>query len=425
MHNSVKSVLKKPPIHIIGGGVIGLSSAWYLRQAGHEVVVIDRSDLSDGTSHGNAGMIVPSHFVPLAAPGVIAQGIRWMFDAKSPFFIKPRLSWELLQWLGQFYRACSRDKVERAAPVLKAYNELSKDLYRQFSQIEGFNFNFEEKGLLMLYREAATEREEREMAEKAHELGMAAEVLTGEALAKLEPNIRLSVRGGVYYPGDAHLYPNRFLAQLIQRLQADGVQFLTGRTVTDWRTERGRISALLLSDGTSLPIDRVVLAAGSWSGRLAKKLGLRLLLQDGRGYSITLPEPTIAPSIPTILTEARVAVTPMGGDLRIGGTLEISNFATHVNPRRLSGILESLPRYYPDLQPAMPSPKDVWIGYRPCSPDGLPYLGASRRFPNLTLATGHAMMGMSLGPATGWLVAEIIGGKTPSIDTSLFEPERF
>lgn len=412
-------------VHIIGGGVAGLCSAWYLREAGFEVTVIDRGDLMGGTSHGNAGMIVPSHFVPLAAPGVIAQGIRWMFNAKSPFYIKPRLSLELMQWLWLFYRSCNPEHVRRSMPVLLDYHLWSKELYEEFSREPGFDFAFEKKGLLMLYKTAKAEQEESELAEKAHELGAHAEVLDESGVKALETGIQTDVRGGIFFPDDAHCYPDRFMAQLRTACAEKGVAFLSSTAVQDIQTSAGRIAGLTLSDGRQEKTDWLVLAAGSWSGQLAAQLGIKLPLQDGKGYSVTLPDARMRPSIPSILCEARVAITPMGADVRIGGTLEISHFSSRPNPARVAGILESLPRYYPGWEVGMPAEETIWQGYRPCSPDGLPYMGLSAKYPNLCFATGHAMMGMSLGPATGKWVAELLSGKPQTIASEIFHPERF
>ncbi len=412
-------------IHIIGGGIIGLCTAWYLRQEGYEVVVIDQTDLTDGTSHGNAGMIVPSHFMPLATPGVIAKGMRWMFNSKSPFFIKPRLSLDLLQWLWQFYRSCSAQKVQEAIPLLRDYNEWSKQLYKELAATENFQFCFEEKGLLMLFKNTKAEKEEKAIAEQAHELGIDAQVLSATEVQQLESDIGLDILGGIYYPGDAHLYPNLFMQQMAQQLRYQGVQFLTGQAVTQFKTNKGGISQLVLSNQQKIAVEKVLLATGSWSAKLLKPLGLKMLLQDGKGYSITLSKPPLRPSIPTILTEAKVAITPMGTDLRIGGTLEISNFSSRINQSRLTGILESIPHYYPNLKIETPNLKEVWHGFRPCTPDGLPYIGYSPKYNNLLLATGHAMMGMSLGPATGKLLAQIIADKKTSLPIDAFRVERF
>lgn len=412
-------------IHIIGGGVIGLCSAWYLKQEGHEVVVIDNTDLTDGASHGNAGMVVPSHFIPLATPGVMAKGIRWMFDKRSPFFIKPRLSPQLLEWVWKFYRSATPEKVNKAIPVLKQLNERSRDLYQQFAATPPFDFDLERKGLLLLYNSPKTEQEEIEIAEKAHGLGMEARVLSSTEVQQLETGVKVDVRGGVYYPGDAHFYPNTFIRQLAAELKASGVNFITGKSIVDFNTGGGKIEKLLMSDGSAIDVKQVVLAAGSWSARLLKKAGVKILLQDGKGYSVTYENLAARPEIPTILTEAKVAITPMGKHLRIGGTLEISNFSEKINQFRLQGILNSLRHYYPEFSVEMPDEKSVWHGYRPCSPDGLPYIGKSKKIENLIVATGHAMMGMSTGPATGKLVAQMFAGEKTEMDVSLFRVDRF
>lgn len=412
-------------IHIIGGGVIGLCSAWYLAQEGHEITVIDKTDLSDGTSHGNAGMVVPSHFVPLATPGVIAKGIRWMFDKRSPFFVKPRLNRELLQWIWQFYRACTPEMVDRAIPSLKHLNEWSRDLYREFAANPAFDFDLENKGLLMLYKDKKTAREEIEVAEKAHEMGLEAQLLSPAEVQQLETGVKVDVLGGVYYPEDDHLYPNTFMQQLVKELKGLEVKFETGKSVVDINTSNGKAENILLSNGQTIPVEHLVLAGGSWSAKLLKKSGVKILLQDGKGYSMTYKSPASRPGIPTILTEAKVAVTPMGNDLRIGGTLEISNFSEKIHKYRLEGILNSMPRYYPELTLPALDQKYVWQGYRPCTPDGLPYIGKSKKVENLVVATGHAMMGMSMGPGTGKLVAQVLQDQPLSMEIDLFRVDRF
>ncbi len=404
-------------IHIIGGGIIGLCSAWYLNKEGFDVTVIDRTDLCSGTSHGNAGMIVPSHFVPMASPGVVAQGIRWMFNAKSPFYVKPRLSLNLLQWLWKFYRSSTEKHVSACVQTLLEYNQWSKELYGEFAKLPEFNFDFERKGLLMLYQTAHQEQEEKELAERAHELGVSAEIISESGLKTLEPSIEINARGGIYFPGDAHLQPGYFIRDLIVALKQRGVEFLLNNEVEGFGTDGDRIQSLNLS-GQTVSIDHVLIAAGTWSGKLVQMLKGSLPLEPGKGYSVTLSEPEAIPEIPSILTEAKVAVTPMGSSLRIGGTLELGQLSLQINHKRVSGILESMPRYYPQIQTEQLKRQEIWQGFRPCSPDGMPYVDTGIIYQNLTIATGHGMMGMSLGPATGKLVAELIADRKSSLDLS-------
>ncbi len=412
-------------IHIIGGGVIGLCSAYYLQQAGHEVTVIDQGDFAAGCSFGNAGMVVPSHFIPLASPGVIAKGLKWMFQSSSPFFIKPRLDLSLLQWLWQFYRACHPDRVQAAMPVIRDLNQDSKELYHELSKSLGLAFDFEAKGLIMLYRSAKGEQEELDTAATANQIGVEARALTPAEVQQLEPNTTVNSLGGVLYPGDAHMSPHQFMSALIHELRQKGVTFIPQTQVKAWQTNKGKITHLLSQDGKKVAVDQVVLAAGSWSEKLLRGLDIKMPIQDGKGYSITLSKPANRPTLPSILSEDKVAITPMGEDLRFGGTLELGGMKTSVNPKRVQGILSALPQYYPDVTIPKQDNLDIWVGFRPCSPDGLPYIGRSRKISNLVIAGGHAMMGLSLGPITGKLVAEIIDEKKSSINLSLLHPERF
>ena len=417
--------MNQPHVHIVGGGIVGLCSAWYLHKAGCEVTVVDAGTFEGGTSFGNAGMIVPSHIVPMAAPGVISQGLKWLLDDKSPFYIKPRLNIELLQWIWNFNKSATMAHVNRSMPLLYAYNELSKRLYRELASEAGFDFGFSESGLLMLYRTEAYQAEESLLAEKARSVGMKAEVLDLEGVQRLEPDLELDVLGGVYFPGDAHLYPNHFMSQMRINLHKNGVAFLSDSKVVNFETNGRKIKALHTSKGDRVSVTHVLLSSGSWTAKVLKKLGVRMLLQDGKGYSITLENPPVRPRIPTILSEAKVAITPMGNDLRIGGTLEISGLSPKLNMLRVEGIVESVPNYYKNVDVPFSSATQVWKGYRPCSPDGLPYLGPSNRYENLTVGTGHGMMGLSLGPATGKLLAEYITHSDTSLDISAYRLDRF
>ncbi|MEL7221044.1 MAG: FAD-dependent oxidoreductase, partial [Bacteroidota bacterium] len=310
--------MSRNKIHIVGSGIIGLCTAWYLNKAGCEVTIIDKNDITDGTSFGNAGMIVPSHFVPMAMPGVIAQGLKWMLYSKSPFYIKPRLNADLIQWLWHFSRSANAKQVAQSIPVLYELNEKSKWLYKEMVEEEGFNFSFEEKGLLMLYKTKKQANEEEELAEKAHRLGVKAEIFSPTDLKRLDPEVDLDVLGGIYFPGDAHLYPNQLMGQLMTHLKQSGVAFLSNTAVIDLKTKGSKIEALLTDKNKLIPVKNVLLSSGSWTGIILKKAGIKIHLQDGKGYSMTFKKPALRPRIPTILSEAKVAITPMGDDLRIG-----------------------------------------------------------------------------------------------------------
>ncbi|MEO0505739.1 MAG: FAD-dependent oxidoreductase [Bacteroidota bacterium] len=412
-------------IHIVGGGIVGLCTAWYLNKAGCKVIVVDEHSLTEGTSFGNAGMIVPSHFVPMATPGVIQKGLKWMFNSKSPFYIKPRLSMELVQWLWQFYRSANAGHVHKVMPILFELNERSKELYKTMAKEQDFDFGFEEKGLLMLYKTKKQAEEEQILAEKAYQLGVKAEVLDANGLKRFEPEMDLDVLGGVYFPGDAHLYPNHLMAQLVNRLKQSGVTFLSETSIVDFTIKSARIQSLLTDADKAIPVENVILSLGSWTGHLLRKAGIKIYLQDGKGYSVTLENPGLRPRIPTILSEAKVAVTPMGNDLRIGGTLELSGLSQKINQKRVERIIESVPKYYKNIAVPFGTQTKIWKGYRPCTPDGMPYIGPSDTITNLFVGTGHGMMGLSLGAVTGKLLSQMIIREKPMLATEPFRLNRF
>lgn len=417
-------------IVILGGGVIGLSTAWHCRRQGFEVTVIDRQPrLRDGCSFGNAGMIVPSHFVPLAAPGMIQLGLKWMWNPESPFYIRPRFSWDLVDWLWRFQKACSRSHVAKAAPLLRDLHLASREsfaqLHAEFSSDEPGGFELNERGLLMLCRTSSMFDEEAETAEHAMKLGVDAEVLQAADIAKLEPDLELDVFGGVYYPRDCHLSPNRLMELLQSKLEAAGCQFRWETTWSGFTREGDRIRSVL-TDAGEFQADEVVLCAGVWSAEIAKSLGVSLPMQAGKGYSMTVEEPVQIPKICSILTEARVAVTPMGSSLRFGGTMELVGLDSSISQARLRGIAQSVPKYFPRFQVADFEHCEPWVGLRPCSPDGLPYMGRTKCCPNLMVSTGHAMMGISLAMVSGQLVADWMSGAEPKyVNLELLSPDRF
>lgn len=410
---------------IVGGGVIGLCTAYYALQKGLSVAIVERGAPDhDACSLGNAGMVVPSHFIPLAAPGMVALGLRMMANPESPFYIRPRLSRDLFDWGWKFARAANAGHVARSAPLLRDLSLASRCEYEQLAERFADAFGLVKKGLLMLCKSEHALAEEAHTAEMAHGLGLPAEVLTSDAAARLDPGVRMDIAGAVFFPQDCHLSPQKLMARLTQELEAGGAEFCWQTEVTGWRTEGGRIAAVQTSRG-DMTTDEYILAGGSWSPSIIRGLSLRLPMQAGKGYSVTLPHPRQKPELCSILTEARVAVTPMGDTLRFGGTMEITGLDETINPPRVRGILQAIPRYFPEFGPDDFRDLPVWRGLRPCSPDGLPYVGRFARYANLSAATGHAMMGVSLAPVTGKLMSQILTGDPPEIDIQALSPDRY
>jgi D-amino-acid dehydrogenase len=408
---------------IIGGGIVGLSSAYYLQKKGFDVTVLDKGDITDNCSFGNAGMIVPSHFVPMAAPGMIRQGIRWMFNSKSPFYVRPSLNANLISWGLKFMKHATEKHVAQSAEPLRDLSLLSKKLYGDLAKEPGFDFELSNKGILAFYKTDKAGEEESHLAQKANALGLDMAVLSAAACKALQPNLELDVLGAVHYRCDGHLYPAKLMNALITYLTKNGVSIVRGKEVDKIESDRNRITKVF-TGSTAWEADQYVIATGSWSPAVAKMADLQVSLMPGKGYSFMEAEPQQRLTIPALLCEARVAITPMNGSIRYGGTMELDRINSRVNMQRVSGIVESVPKYFPDLNPVIPNQKDIWYGFRPSSPDGLPYIGRSAKKHNLILATGHGMMGMSLGPATGLLVSQIIAEENMEMAVLPFSPER-
>lgn len=417
MPTDAKSVI------VVGGGVIGLASAYYLAKAGREVTVVERdSSLTSGCSEGNAGMVVPSHFIPLAAPGVIGQGLKWMLDPKSPFFLRPRLDLDLARWVWLFFRHANAGHVKRSEYLLRDLGLESRRLHIELAQGEGFPL--ETRGLLMLCQSEKGLEDEVEVAEAALRLGLEVEVFGKNRLKEFEPEAQVEALGGVWFQQDCHLAPLDFVGALRKGIIAAGGKFVEDE-VTDFVKEGSTITGVRSAAGSTLTADRIVLAGGMATLALARKLGLRLPMQGGKGYSLTLKEPNKALNLCSLLKEGRVAVTPMGKTLRIAGTMEICGADTSLSPARLQGIIESFCRFYPDFSAGDFEGIEPWIGLRPCSPDGLPYLGAAPGQERVVVATGHSMMGLSLAPVTGFLVEKLVSGEATGMELAPLAPERF
>lgn len=411
---------------IIGGGIVGLSSAYYLSESGHEVTVIDKTDISSNCSYGNAGYVCPSHFVPLATPGIVKQGLKWMWNSKSPFYVQPRLNLSLIDWGLKFMRSATPEHVERSAIPLRDIAILSQKMYEDWTRLPQFQFAYEHKGLLEVFQTEKGGDHAKHIMHRAHELGLKDTVLLdAAALQALEPHTTIEAKGAVWFKCDAHLYPNKLMTQLVADLKNKGVRFILNDEVTGFEKDQQQVTKVKTAKQV-VDADSVVIAAGSWSRELSALLQLKIPLMPGRGYSVTLEDSPHRLNYPSVLIEGRVALTPMDGNkIRFGGTMEITSTQTPPRYQRVQGILDAVKRYYPAFDVPMPAPEHIWYGYRPCSADGLPYLGRTKKWKNVVMATGHAMVGLSLGAGTGKLVSEIVNESSLSMDISAFKPERF
>jgi D-amino-acid dehydrogenase len=370
-------------------------------------------------------MIVPSHTVPLAAPGMVALGLKWMWNPESPFYIKPRCSWDLLQWGWKFWKSANAQHVARSAPILRDMHLASRKCYEDFAeQWGGDAFTLVKRGLLMLCKTQVVLDEEAHAAKSARKLGVPANVLTPAQAAALDSGVTMDIAGAVHFPLDCHLSPQQFMTQLHRRIVECGGEFRWDTNVLGWQKTGDKLTAVKTSNG-DVAAEEFVLAGGSWSPQTVRELGLRLPMQAGKGYSLTVKNPRELPQLCSIFTEARVAVTPMNGQLRFGGTMEMAGLDESIAQRRVQGIIRSVPNYFPAFRVEDFAGITPWRGLRPCSPDGMPYLGRTRWASNLVIATGHAMMGLSLGPITGKLVGQLLANETPSVDLRGISPDRF
>ena len=417
MHRRVETL-------VIGGGAIGICCAFYLNQLGKNVAVIEKGEICSGSSHGNAGLIVPSHSIPLAAPGVISQGLRWMIDPESPFYIKPRLDRKFLSWLWKFRGACSERNVNHALPVLSDLNAASLELFDELAALEGVDFNYEKKGVVQIFKTRKGLDKGIKEAQRVQEYGVASQLLGNKDLIPYSSGLRTSAVGGIFYPGDAQLIPDRFVNQLASLVENNGVRMLTSTEVLGFETAGRKVTSVNTTRG-DIAAEQIILAGGAWSSILACELNIKLPMEPAKGYSVTFKRPSSCPEIPIMMAETKVVLTPMGDMLRIAGTLELAGFDMSINNRRLQAILKSIPDYFPDFGISSLELIEIWRGLRPCSPDGLPYLGRPRRYDNVIIATGHGMKGISLAPVTGQIVSQLATAEKPQIDLTALNVERF
>ena len=407
---------------VIGGGVIGLCSAYFLRKEGCDVTIIDQSNMDQGASYVNAGYVAPSHLIPLAAPGVMKQGFKWMFDSSSPLYIKPRLQKEFLQWAWAFSKSCSQKNVETSIAAIKDISTLSVDLFAELKNTAGFSFQYENKGLLMLCQTNKALEKELVAARLAQQNGLEATEVSAEQLKIMEPNANMNAIGATHYQCDWHSTPTEFMADMKRWLESNGVRIQTNEKIVDMTVANSNIT-VIHGNNQSCKADAFVLAAGSWSSMLSAKLGINLKIQAGKGYRINSFQDTQI-TVPAVLSESKVAVTPMNGFTRYAGTMEIAGINNSIRSERVTAIANAVQNYYPDVKVLQDEKEAAACGLRPVTPDGRPYIGASDKCRNLIIATGHAMMGWSMSTGTGKLVSECITNNKPSINMNAFHPDR-
>lgn len=413
----------KADVIVVGGGVMGLMTSYYLAQKGASVVVLEKGRIPCGSSYGNAGLIVPSHLQPLCSPANLKEGLRHLFNPVGPFSIAFTGDRRRLLWLARFARHCTAEHVAKAVAAYRDLADRSTTLHDALAQEGGSSYDYARKGLLCVYATEKAFRQASEEAEALNRAGRPAQILDADAVCRFEPALGPRCVGGILQEPDGSLNPSAFIDYLAKTVRDRGVSILEETEVFGAETSRGAIVSLWTSRG-SLRGHQFVLAAGAWTGLMARRMGCPIPVEPAKGFSITYDAPTLPVSRPILLEEARVAVTPLGSSLRLAGILDLCGFDDSVSLQRLHAMERDMKTYLPDS--AHGAVREIWRGFRPCTPDGLPVIGRMRRPRNLLVAAGHATKGMFLGPVTGELTALLAEGRPlPDPLGTALDPNRF
>ncbi len=408
---------------IVGGGVIGIASAYFLNRAGFHVTIVEKSTIGGACSHGNCGLVCPSHVLPMAEPGAIRATLRSLLKPHRAFRIRPRLDPWIWRWLWKFSQRCNRQDMLQSAAAIQPLLSSSLELYKQLVCDEGLDCEWQKRGLLFVYQHARP----LDAYAPVNELLTAqfqepAGLMDSRELCDFEPALKSGLAGGWYFEHNAHLRPDRLIASWRQLLKRRGVRIIEQQPLSGLEHTDGRATAAQLN-GTNLAGDVFLVATRAWTPQLAEILGYRIPIEPGKGYSVTMPRPDNCPSVPMIFPEHRVAVTPLTQDLRLGSMMEFVGYDSSIHAARLRLLTDGAKNY---LRCELPSEySESWYGWCPMTYDSTPVIGPCPGFANVFLATGHNMLGLSMAPATGRLISEIIAGTPPHLATACYAATRF
>ena len=406
---------------IIGGGVIGLATALALVEAGRGVRVLEAGTAGCGASHGNCGTITPSHAPPLAAPGVVVQGLRWMFTPDAPLYLKPRLDPALWAWLLRFAARCNPRDWRQSTRSRSVLLNDSRQRLADWVQRYALDCEFAEEGLDYVFRDPANFDRYAADCEALAEFDIPTQIIGGQDYLRSEPALKPGVVGAIHFPGDARLRPDRYVAALARAVRERGGVIEEHCRVTSLSTSPQGAdvqTALGVRSGRE-----VVVALGAWSPALVRSLGLRLPVQPGKGYSITYSRPSLVPRRPMVLKDRSVCVTAWESGFRLGSTMEFSGYDDSLNATRLAALERGAAEFL--HEPVGATVHERWCGWRPMTWDDLPVLGRVAGQPHLWMAAGHGMLGVSMSAATGQLMADLIAGREPAFDPAPYRLERF
>jgi len=407
---------------VVGGGVIGLACAWYLARSGKSVRIVEEESVGCGASHGNCGILFFSDLVPLCVPGAISHEMIRLLKGTSPLYIQPRPDPSLAFWLLRFAANCTASRRSHAIRAKDAILRTSMELLDELLAAESLDCDHDRRGVIMAFTDpkylegyAATSR----MLEP---YGFSPTYHDSESVRQLEPALSHRVCGGWHHTTDSHLRPEALVGAWRRAVRDAGVTIEENCRVESFETRSGVVSCARTSNGT-FSADQFVLATGAWTAAIARQFDLRIPVQPGKGYSITMERPSACPDIPCYLYERNVVITPWKNGLRLGGTMEFSGFGTDLNQRRLDH-LETAAAWYLRT-PIGRRVEERWAGLRPMCCDDLPIIGRTPGWDNLLLATGHGMLGVTMATGTGRLIADLVLGRRPPFDPRPFSVSRF
>ena len=407
---------------IAGGGIIGLACAWYLARSGLSVRIVEQETMGAGASHGNCGLVFVSDLPPLCVPGAVSQELKRMLRGNSPLYIQPRIDLPLALWLLRFAGHCTATFRSRAIPAREAILRTSMELFDELFAEETLDCDFERRGILLAFTDPASLEKYDRTNRLLEPYGLAATFHDRRSVHHLEPALNDRVCGGWHHEVDSHLRPENLMAAWTQAARQKGITIQEGCRLEGFDIRQGAINGVVTSTGT-YTADQFVLAAGAWTPTIGRELRLRIPVQPGKGYSITMERPAVCPSIPCYLYERNMVVTPWKSGYRLGGTMEFSGFDTDLNPRRLDNLERSAALYM--RTPLGQRVMERWTGLRPMCVDDLPIIGRAPGWNNLYLATGHGMLGLSTATGTGRLIADMMLGRQLAFDPEPFSMERF
>lgn len=407
---------------IVGGGVIGGFAAWYLARMGRRVTLIEQGQFGKACSHGNCGYVSPSHVIPLARPGQISKGIKGMLSRQTALRIEPSKLAILAPWLLKFALRCNAKSMMEAGKACHPLLQSSAALYREVFEQENMKVDWKTDGLLFVYRD---QHEFDAYAEtdawlKKH-FDMAAVPYAGKALTDLEPALKPGLAGAWLYQCDAHLRPSKLMSELRRIILAAGVTILENTEMKSFEERNGKAAAVVTNQG-KVEGDEFVIATGAWTPLLSREIGIKLPIQPGKGYSITMARPKLCPKYPMILEECHVAITPFEEGYRVGSTMEFAGYDTTLNRHRLNYLRSGAAEYL--HEPTAEPVEEEWYGWRPMTADGIPFIDRSPRFGNVWIGAGHSMLGISMGTGTGKLLAELITGQKPHVPVECYRVNR-